>query len=38
VKTFFILHFSYGWGYLKGMWDFLVLKKQPAEKQTELSR
>ena len=38
IGTFFILHFSYGWGYLKGMWDFLVLKKKPAAKQTELSR
>ena len=27
IRVFFILHFSYGWGYLKGMIDFFVLNK-----------
>lgn len=38
VSTFLILHFSYGWGYLKGLWDFLVLNRKPSQKQTILSR
>jgi glycosyltransferase involved in cell wall biosynthesis len=36
--TFLILHFSYGIGYLKGILDFLIVKKSPSEKQTRLSR
>lgn len=38
VKTFLILHFSYGFGYLKGMLDFLLMGKKPNEKQKRLSR
>lgn len=37
-KTFPILHISYGLGYLKGVFDFLLMKKNPSEKQKELSR
>lgn len=37
-KTFPILHVSYGLGYLKGIWAFLVLNQRPSEKQKELSR
>jgi GT2 family glycosyltransferase len=36
--TFPILHFSYGLGYLLGIWHFLFLKKTPADKQKKLSR
>lgn len=28
MLSFFILHFSYGWGYLKGIFDFLILQKK----------
>jgi len=38
MRTFFILHFGYGLGYLKGIFDFLILRKRPAKKNTELSR
>jgi len=38
IKTFFILHISYGWGYIKGLWDFFLLGKSASEKQTTLSR
>jgi cellulose synthase/poly-beta-1,6-N-acetylglucosamine synthase-like glycosyltransferase len=38
MKTFFILHISYGWGYIKGLWDFFLLGKNASEKQTKLSR
>lgn len=38
IKTFMILHISYGWGYLKGLWHFFVLGKNPSQKQTTLSR
>jgi GT2 family glycosyltransferase len=37
-KTFPILHISYGLGYLKGIFDFVLLKKKPSDKQKELSR
>ncbi len=35
--TFFILHFSYGLGYLKGIFDFFILKKS-IKKHESLSR
>jgi GT2 family glycosyltransferase len=38
ILTFFILHVSYGLGYLKGIWEFLLLKKKPSNKQKRLSR
>ncbi len=38
LKTFPILHLSYGLGYLKGIWSFLILNQKPSEKQKELSR
>lgn len=37
-KTFPILHFSYGLGYLSGMINFLVLRQKPSDKQKRLSR
>lgn len=37
-KTFPILHISYGLGYLRGILDFLLLKKKPSDKQKQLSR
>ncbi len=38
VSLFPIIHVSYGLGYLLGMIDFLLLKKNPSDKQKELSR
>jgi GT2 family glycosyltransferase len=38
LKTFPILHVSYGLGYLKGIWTFLILNQIPSDKQKELSR
>ncbi len=38
AATFFILHFSYGSGYLKGVLNFVVLKKKPEKKHKSLSR
>lgn len=38
VKTFPILHFSYGLGYLLGILHFIVLGKKPSGKQKRLSR
>lgn len=37
VKSFFILHFSYGTGYISGIWDFFILKKS-IKKEESLSR
>ncbi len=36
-KVFFILHFSYGWGYLKGIIDFFILGKK-IKKSEALTR
>ena len=36
--TFPVLHFSYGLGYLKGIIDFLILRKQPSAQAQKLSR
>lgn len=36
--TFFILHFSYGLGYLEGIIDFLILGKKPTQQHQQLSR
>lgn len=33
-----VLHFSYGWGYLKGLLDFVMLRKNPANSSSDLSR
>jgi GT2 family glycosyltransferase len=38
VKTFPILHISYGLGYLKGILHFLLLRKKPSEKEKTMSR
>ena len=38
LKTYLILHISYGLGYLKGIWTFFVMKQHPSDKQKELSR
>lgn len=38
AKTFLILHFSYGLGYLKGIAHFLILNKRPSAKEKRLSR
>jgi len=27
IISFVTLHFSYGFGYIKGVWDFIVFKK-----------
>lgn len=33
VYSFFILHFSYGWGYLKGIIDFFVFNKKIKQEE-----
>lgn len=38
IKTFPILHISYGLGYLKGIVHFILLNKQPSSKEQRLSR
>ncbi|MCZ4409795.1 glycosyltransferase family 2 protein [Cryomorphaceae bacterium 1068] len=36
--AFFLIHFSYGWGYLKGIFKFVLLKNKVRADQTNLSR
>jgi len=38
MVSFFTLHFSYGLGYLKGIWNFLILRKTPSKNSHTLSR
>lgn len=38
IKTFFILHISYGLGYWSGIINFVLLGKKPSKKQARLSR
>lgn len=38
VKTFLVLHFGYGAGYLKGILDFLLLNRRPSSQNQTLSR
>ncbi len=38
ILTYLILHISYGLGYLKGILEFLILRKEPNKKQARLSR
>lgn len=38
MYTFFILHFSYGTGYLQGILHFMILGRKPAERSKQLSR
>ena len=37
-KVFPIIHISYGWGYLKGIFRFLILNKKPSSNSKTLSR
>jgi glycosyltransferase involved in cell wall biosynthesis len=32
-----VIHFSYGWGYLKGIWDFVILRKQTKGNSIDVS-
>jgi glycosyltransferase involved in cell wall biosynthesis len=36
--AFFLIHFSYGWGYLTGIFKFVLLKNKVRANQTNLSR
>ncbi|MBU2019524.1 MAG: glycosyltransferase family 2 protein [Bacteroidetes bacterium] len=38
IQTFPILHVSYGLGYLKGIWTFIIQKQKPQDKQKRMSR
>jgi glycosyltransferase involved in cell wall biosynthesis len=38
IKTYLILHFSYGFGYLHGILNFMILKRSPSKNQMKLSR
>lgn len=38
AQVFPILHFSYGLGYLVGVWKFLILRKNPSSRSKELTR
>jgi cellulose synthase/poly-beta-1,6-N-acetylglucosamine synthase-like glycosyltransferase len=37
-RAFLVLHFSYGWGYMKGIVDHLILNRSPVAKSKELTR
>jgi glycosyltransferase involved in cell wall biosynthesis len=36
--AFYVLHLSYGLGYLEGIWEFMILQRNPSNRNTDLSR
>ena len=36
--SFFIIHISYGLGYLKGLWDFIIWRKKVKTRDVQLTR
>ncbi|PWL28823.1 MAG: hypothetical protein DCO96_08380 [Fluviicola sp. XM-24bin1] len=38
ISTYLILHYYYGAGYLKGILEFLILRKNPSDRQKRMSR
>lgn len=38
IYTYFIMHFAYGLGYLKGIFHFIFQGKMPSDKEKSLSR
>jgi len=38
IYSFLLLHGSYGWGYLRGIVDFLLLQKNPSAHAKQLTR
>ncbi|SFT76715.1 Glycosyltransferase, GT2 family [Lishizhenia tianjinensis] len=38
IRSFLIMHFQYGGGYLKGIYHFYILHRKPSQRETKLSR
>ena len=38
VKSYLILHISYGLGYAEGIWDFMICRKKPGKRRSQLTR
>ena len=38
LRSFYVLHFAYGRGYLEGIWRFLMLRRDPAVGFKSLTR
>lgn len=38
LRSFFVLHVAYGWGYCEGLWQFLVLGRPPSQDFKALTR
>lgn len=38
LRAFYTLHLGYGWGYLRGIIDFLILNKKPSSDSMKMSR
>lgn len=38
IYTYLILHYYYGAGYLKGIFEFFILRKDPSDRQKRMSR
>jgi succinoglycan biosynthesis protein ExoA len=36
--VFACYHFGYGWGFLRGVWDFVIWRRGPNRTCTELTR
>jgi energy-coupling factor transporter transmembrane protein EcfT len=38
LRTFWVLHISYGWGYVRGFVHFYLLRKKPSVRSERLTR
>jgi len=38
IKAFICLHYGYGLGYLKGIWDFIIKRKSPSKNSQSSTR
>jgi hypothetical protein len=36
--VFACFHFGYGWGFLRGVWDFMIWRRRPAKQMSAISR
>lgn len=37
IPVFAVVHLSYGWGYLRGIWDFIIRKRHKRRKMADMA-
>jgi len=38
LRTFFVLHMAYGWGYCEGIWRLVLMRRAPSAAFKSLTR